>query len=280
MVAADGIALSRDGKTLYWQPLTGRTLYSIETAALMSADPEEAGKKVAKVGTSNVADGLLMSRDDKLYLTSPEDNSVKVWDGDRSRIVVQDPRLSWPDSLAEAPDGSIYVTASRIPDMPWFKSGAPHVLPTKLFRMVPASRASLPRLLPRPEIHLEGPGRARLAVELPVGLGDVVGIEDGVGAGVVALREIGLDPFGVDGAVDDDMARHGCSAVRARAPSIAPAPAPHACRRRRPRSRGRRARDAVAPVNSMVPRPRGTIALAASRAVRKPAKAVISQTLR
>ena len=38
--------------------------------------------------------------------------------------------------------------------------------------------------------------------------------------------------------------------------------------------------DAVAPVKIMVPLPRGTIALAASRAVRKPAKAVISQTLR
>ena len=37
---------------------------------------------------------------------------------------------------------------------------------------------------------------------------------------------------------------------------------------------------AVAPVKIIVPWPRGTIALAASRAVRKPAKAVISQTLR
>ena len=37
---------------------------------------------------------------------------------------------------------------------------------------------------------------------------------------------------------------------------------------------------AVAPVNSIVPLPRGTMTLAASRAVRKPAKAVISQTLR
>ena len=136
MVAADGIALSRDGKTLYWQPLTSRTLYSIETALLMSDDPEEAGKKVAKVGTSNLADGLLMSRDDRLFLTSPEDNSVKVWDGSRSRTAVQDAQLRWPDTLAEAPDGSIYVTASRIQDMPWFKADAPHVLPTKLFRMV------------------------------------------------------------------------------------------------------------------------------------------------
>jgi len=139
LVSADGIALSRDGKTLYWQPLTSRTLYSIDTAVVMSDDPEEAGKKVNKVGTSNLADGLLMSRDGRLFLTSPEDNSVKVWDGSRSRTVVQDPRLRWPDSLAEGPDGSIYVTASHIQDMPWFKADAPRVLPTQLFRMVPTS---------------------------------------------------------------------------------------------------------------------------------------------
>src|SRR5262249_18321262 len=136
MVAADGIALSRDGKKLYWQPLTGRTLYSIDTAMLMSDDPEEAGKKVTKVGTSNLADGLLMSRDDKLFLTSPADNSVRMGDGTRSPTVARDARLRWPDSLAEAEDGSIYVTASRIQDMSWFNADAPHALPTKLFRMV------------------------------------------------------------------------------------------------------------------------------------------------
>ena len=138
MVAADGIALSGDGKTLFWQPLTGRTLYRIESRLLIHDDPDEAGRKVEKAGTSCVADGLMMSRDGVLYLTSPEDNSVKVWEGDHARTVVEDERLRWPDSLAEAPDGSIYVTASRIQDMPWFNAGAPNVLPTKLFRMVKA----------------------------------------------------------------------------------------------------------------------------------------------
>jgi sugar lactone lactonase YvrE len=136
LVAADGIALSRDGRMLYWQPMTGRTLYRIESELLAQDDPEEAGKKVEKVGTTCVADGLLMSRDEQLYITSPEDNSVKVWERDKARVVVQDERLRWPDSLAEAPDGSIYVTASRIQDMSWFNPGASHVLPTKLFRMV------------------------------------------------------------------------------------------------------------------------------------------------
>jgi sugar lactone lactonase YvrE len=135
-VAADGIALSNDGRTLYWQALTGRTLYRIETAALMDDNPEEAAKRIEKVGVTHIADGLLMSRDDRLYLTSPEDNAVHMWTGDRSETVLSDPRLSWPDSLAEAPDGSIYVTASRIHEMPWFRAGAPNVLPTQLFRMV------------------------------------------------------------------------------------------------------------------------------------------------
>jgi sugar lactone lactonase YvrE len=137
-VAADGIALSQDGRTLYWQALTGRTLYRIDTAALLSDNPEDAAKKIEKVGTTHVADGLLMSRDDKLYLTAPEDNEVRLWTGERSETVVSDSRLSWPDSLAEGPDGSIYVTASRLHEMPWFRAGAPNVLPTNLFRLVRA----------------------------------------------------------------------------------------------------------------------------------------------
>lgn len=136
MVASDGIALSQDGKTLYWQPLTGRTLYRIEAELLMSDDSEAVGKKVEKAGTSCVADGLVMSRDGHLYITSPEDNSVKLWEGDRARTVVSDARLRWPDSMAEAPDGSIYVTASRIQDSAWFNKDAPAALPTKLFKMV------------------------------------------------------------------------------------------------------------------------------------------------
>ena len=37
-----------------------------------------------------------------------------------TRVVAQDARLRWPDSLAEGADGSIYVTASHIQDMAQF----------------------------------------------------------------------------------------------------------------------------------------------------------------
>lgn len=135
--AADGIALTPDGGTLYWQALTGRTLYRVDTAALQAGDPDAAAKKIEKVGVSHVADGLLMTRDGRLYLTAPENNEVRVWTGERSETVVTDPQLSWPDSLAEGPDGALYVTASRLHEMPWFKAGAPNVLPTRLFRLTP-----------------------------------------------------------------------------------------------------------------------------------------------
>ena len=144
-VAADGIALSMDGGTLYWQALTGRTLYRIDTAALMSDNPEDAARKIEKVGVTHVADGLLMSRDGILYLTAPEDNEVRMWTGERSETVMSDARLSWPDSLAEGPDGSIYVTASHLHEMPWFRQGAPNVLPTHLFRLVRSVEITAPR---------------------------------------------------------------------------------------------------------------------------------------
>src|SRR3954447_12599909 len=51
-VAADGIALSADGDYLYWQALTGRTLYRIATTALIDTalSADALGQRVERVG--------------------------------------------------------------------------------------------------------------------------------------------------------------------------------------------------------------------------------------
>lgn len=116
-VHADGIALSPDRAVLYFQSLTGRTLYRITTEALRdpSLSPEELGKMAERVGATGIADGIEFSPDGTLYLTSLEDHSVKMLMPDgTARVVVRDSRLQWPDSLAVGPDGSVYVTSSRI----------------------------------------------------------------------------------------------------------------------------------------------------------------------
>ena len=137
--AADGIALSNDGQTLYWQALTGRTLYSIPTAKLAAGTPEkDIEAAVQKAGTTNVADGLWMSKAGQLYITSPGTNSVNLFHDGKSEPVVTDKRLRWPDTMSEGPDGTLYVTASHIQDTTWFKPGAPASINTGLFSFKPA----------------------------------------------------------------------------------------------------------------------------------------------
>ena len=136
--ASDGIAISNDGKTLYWQALTGKTLYSIATEKLRpDVSERERSGAVQTVATTAVADGLWMSKAGTLYITSPTDYSIRRLAGSGTEIVLTDKRLRWPDTFAEGPDGTIYVTASHIQDTPWFKPGAPPSIRTELFSFAP-----------------------------------------------------------------------------------------------------------------------------------------------
>jgi sugar lactone lactonase YvrE len=146
--AADGIAISKDGRYLYWQALTGDTLYRIRTDVLetRALAGEDVSANVEQYGLNGVADGLLIGRAGEImYITSPEDNSIKVRDLSQGpsaplRLVVQDERLRWPDTFAQGPDGAIYVTTSRIQDSAFFKRDAPLALPTQLWRLRRSNR--------------------------------------------------------------------------------------------------------------------------------------------
>ena len=136
--AADGIAISNDGRTLYWQALTGKTLYSIDTGLLrQSVSEDRRAKGIATVASTQVADGLWMSKAGVLYITSPTDYSIKRLAGSGVETVLTDRRLRWPDTMAEGADGRLYVTASHIQDTVWFTPGAPPSIRTQLFSFAP-----------------------------------------------------------------------------------------------------------------------------------------------
>ncbi|WP_294392360.1 L-dopachrome tautomerase-related protein [uncultured Sphingomonas sp.] len=136
--ASDGIALSNDGRTLYWQALTGKTLYAIDTAQLRAeVSDQDRARAVRTVAQTHVADGLWMSKAGTLYLTSPTDFSITRLNGGGVEKVLTDRRLRWPDTFSEGPDGTIYVTASHIQDTMWFKPGAPPAIRTELFSFKP-----------------------------------------------------------------------------------------------------------------------------------------------
>lgn len=138
MFASDGIAISLDGATLYWQALTGKTLYSIPTIKLKpQVSEDDRAAAVEEVATTHVADGYWINRDGTFFLTSPTDYSVTKLVGRSVEKVLTDERLRWPDTFSEGPDGTMYLTASHIQDTQWFTPGAPPSIKTELFSFDP-----------------------------------------------------------------------------------------------------------------------------------------------
>ncbi len=134
-IHADGLALDPSGESLYYQALSGRTLYRVPTAALRDAGLSAAdlGTRVEKIGETGAADGILFGPDGKLYLSAVEEDAVKRFDPATRRVetVVRDPRIAWPDSFAFGPDGSLYLNICQLHRMP--EPGGPW----RIFRIVP-----------------------------------------------------------------------------------------------------------------------------------------------
>ena len=108
------------------------------TSALLTPAADVAGR-VETLGTTNVADGLWMNAKGALFITDPANNAVRMRAPDGTlTTVATDPRLRWPDSMAEGADGAIYVTASHIQDMAQFhEHGSAQKGPWALFRIAP-----------------------------------------------------------------------------------------------------------------------------------------------
>jgi sugar lactone lactonase YvrE len=138
---SDGIALSSNGDYLYYQALTGATIYRVKTSVLREsgASPDAAHSAVEQVAKTFPADGLWMDAEDRLYLSNINESAVYrlLKNGSLEKLVV-DSRLQWPDTFSQGPDGSVYITASHINDAPQFNHGkSPRTEPYSVFRFMP-----------------------------------------------------------------------------------------------------------------------------------------------
>jgi len=125
-VNADSIALSPDGEYLYYKPLTGDTLYRIKTSVLRDGTlpQDRVDAAVENVGKVFPTDGFWMDAKGNLYLSDLDHNAVvrRAANGTLERMA-SDPRLVWPDTFSEGPDGSIYISASHINETPPVNEG-------------------------------------------------------------------------------------------------------------------------------------------------------------
>ncbi len=116
-VHSDGIALSANGAYLYYQALTGRTLYSIDTEYLRDTAlyGPALWENVEEVAKSGPADGIMFGEDGNIYLSALEDNAIKrLTPAGEVETVIQDERIKWPDTFAKAPNGDMYFTTAQI----------------------------------------------------------------------------------------------------------------------------------------------------------------------
>ncbi len=116
-VHADGIALDPEGDYLYYQALTGRNLYRIETKWLRDkhVGSKQLNSKVEHLAKSGASDGLLYGPDRRVYISALEEDAIKTYSlSGEITIVAQGKEIGWPDSFATGPDGSIFFTTSQI----------------------------------------------------------------------------------------------------------------------------------------------------------------------
>ena len=163
-VNSDGLALSPDGATLYYTPLTSRSMYAVDTDALRDrdADASKTVRKVADMASAN--DGIIADAQGRIYTTDYEDNAIRRYTPPQAvsaepaaqvagagldqtssgipdvsgetteELLVQDARLLWPDCVIVR-DGQVYFTSNQLARQPQFHRGRDErVGPYVLFR--------------------------------------------------------------------------------------------------------------------------------------------------
>lgn len=126
-MGSDGIAISADGKRLYYCPLASRKLYSVDTNSLAdrTLDDQKVGDTVIDEGDrGGASDGLESDSAGYIYSTNYEHNAIlRRLPGRNWETVIHDPRLLWPDTLSLAADGYLYVTANQLHRQARFHNG-------------------------------------------------------------------------------------------------------------------------------------------------------------
>ena len=126
-IHSDAIALDAENEYLYFQALTGNTLYRFNTDYLKDETIHklELDMRVKRYAQNIVVDGIVMDHNNNIYLTALEQNAIIRFNNTLtiSKILIQDDRISWPDSVCISPDGFLYFTISQIHRMPQFNNG-------------------------------------------------------------------------------------------------------------------------------------------------------------
>ncbi len=138
--AADGIAISNNGKLLFYCPINSTRLYAVSTEALRDRTKSDADVEATiRVVTGKMpSDGLESDAAGNVYMSDPVTDSIHRWSPTTglTETLVHDPRLLWPDTMSLSDDGYLYVTANQLNRQPTMHNGQDlRIKPYTLFRI-------------------------------------------------------------------------------------------------------------------------------------------------
>lgn len=137
-VGATGITLAEHGRTLYWN--RADELFSVVIDDLEQLTGSSLERTITTWPVRAFApDGLDQDADGNLLLTDIADSGVQRLDPETGiyTAVATNREISWPDGVAVAPDGTIYVTSSQLHRGPMFNATDQRRPPFGVFHLSP-----------------------------------------------------------------------------------------------------------------------------------------------
>ena len=116
-IGSDGIAMSEDGKALYYCPLASRDLYSIKTDILRDESILDCNlySYVKYLGEKGASDGLITDSKGAIYAGDYENNSIrKITSDGVMETILHSPYLLWPDTFTIGCDKYLYVIVNQL----------------------------------------------------------------------------------------------------------------------------------------------------------------------
>ncbi|WP_202171293.1 L-dopachrome tautomerase-related protein [Bacillus sp. USDA818B3_A] len=125
-LASDSLAISPDGKILFFAPLTSRHLFSISTEALRDRIIQDIDLPyhVEYWGEKGASDGMITDAKGTVYAGDYENNSIrKILPNGIMETIAHDPRILWPDTFSIGPDQYLYVIVNQLHRQPRYHYG-------------------------------------------------------------------------------------------------------------------------------------------------------------
>jgi len=144
------LSLDPAGTNLYLASLNGGTVWRIRVTDVLDGAlaPEELATRVESHAERPSGSGLLAGDDERVVVTDPEGHALRLTSPSGQALLVEDPRLTWPDALARGPEDWVYLTVNQLNLHPALNRGEEESRPPyEIFRV------RVPRGLPVREIR-------------------------------------------------------------------------------------------------------------------------------